>query len=407
MSDYRGRRANTCPDLDSMMDYEPSPRLQRFRDSSMPPCRNRASSGSAVRTRASSHDSLARARMRAESLRAAGYGSYDSLQGGDLDFQFDEDRRQYGDLKVRFGGSSKGDFGGSGGNFGQPQGHFQSGESDYNFVDSSYTRFGLSASTSRILSDSTYNRFISSSGYSKFGRTSSGSRFLNNSSLRRFAKDLNQNSYSQANFSNKGNSSNNNFKRNEDFSSYSGRPSSSRNNSLTSNLSENSSYNSNTASSPGSPEQHSGRLNHNVTSFSKTGTGGTVDCGDTHPSPNLAKIEDNKFFSSNTWSPSRPRGLKKGSDAEEQCDVGDWGVVAKKDDPINEVVREGVEVRAGVQANRRVSDAGYSSLGTLSSVRLGNRVDHGVKLRIVHVWERNVISIPTTIFPSERSLSNT
>ena len=408
MSDYRGRRANTCPDLDSMMDYEPLP-LQRCRDSSMPPCRNRASSGNAVRTRASSHDSLARARMRAESLRAAGYGSYDSLQGGDLDYQFDEERRQYGDLKVRFGGSSKGDFGGSGGNFGQPQGHFQSGESDYNFVDSSYTRFGLSASTSRILSDSTYNRFISSSGYSKFGRTSSGSRLLNNSSLRRFAKDLNQNSYSQANFSTKGNLSNNNFKRNEDFSSYSSRPSSSRNNSLTSNLSGNSSYSSNTASSPGSPEQHSGRINHNVTYFSKTGAGGTVDCGDTHPSPNLAKLEDNKFFSSNTWSPSRPRGLKKGSDAEEQCDVGDWGVVAKKDDPISEVGREGVEVSAGaqLQANRRVSDAGYSSLGTLSSVRLGNRVDHGVKLRIVHVRERNVISIPTTIFPSERGLSNT
>ena len=58
---------------------------------------------------------------------------------------------------------------------------------------------------------------------------------------------------------------------------------------------------------------------------------------------------------------------------EEQSDVGDWGMVAKKDDPINEVGREGVEVRAGVQANRRVSDAGYSSLGTSSSVRLGNR----------------------------------
>ena len=45
--------------------------------------------------------------MRAESLRAAGYGSYDSLQGGDLDYQFNEDRRQYGDLKVRFGGRPK------------------------------------------------------------------------------------------------------------------------------------------------------------------------------------------------------------------------------------------------------------------------------------------------------------
>ena len=155
------------------------------------------------------------------------------------------------------------------------------------------------------MSDSTYNRFISSSGSSKFGRTSSGSRFLNNSSLRRFAKDLNQNSYSQANFSNKGNSSNNNFKRNEDFSSYSSRPSSSRNNSLTSNLSENSSYNSNTASSPGSPEQHSGRFNHNLTSFSNTGTGGTVDCGDTHPtpSPNLVKLEDNNAGSMITTNP--------------------------------------------------------------------------------------------------------
>ena len=364
MANYRGRRANTCPDLDSMMDYETLPRFQRSRVSSVPPSRNRASSGGVVRTRAASYDSLARAKMRAESLRAAGHGSYDSLQGGDLDYPLGEHKGHYGDLKVHFGGSG-GSFGDSGGNF---------CEVDSNFGDSSYTRFGLSASTSRILSDSTYNRFISGSGYSRYGRSSSGSRFLNNSSLRRFsAKDSNQNSYSPANFNYKSNLINSN-KKNEDPTSCSRN---SRNNSLTSSFSESSSYNSNSLTSPGSPEQQakigggSSRFSNGIsstTSLSKTGSG-TVGYMDTLPSPSLAKLVDTKYFSSNTWSPTRPRGQRKGNEGAEER-TGGAGTAAR-----GEIINgegEGVEVTEhGVHGSRRVSDGGYSSLGTLSSVRIG------------------------------------
>ena len=365
---YRGRRANTCPDLDSMMDYETLPRFQRSRVSSVPPSRNRASS--LVRTRAASYDndSLARAKMRAESLRAAGHGSYDSLQGGDLDYQLGEYKGQYGDLKVHFGGS--------GGHFGDSGGHF--GEADSNFGDTSYTRFGLSASTSRILSDSTYNRFISgSSAYSRFGRSSSGSRFLNNSSLRRFsAKDSNQNSFSSANFSYKSNLINGN-KKSEDLTSCSNGQVNARNNSLTSSYSESSGYNSNSLASPGSPEQQaqggggSSRFSNSISSTtsynSRTPGGGTVGYMDTLPSPALAKLVDTKYYSSNTWSPTRPRGQRKGSEGlEERTGEG----VAARDESING--GEEVEVRDhGLHGSRRVSDGGYSSLGTISSVRIG------------------------------------
>ena len=364
---YRGRRANTCPDLDSMMDYETLPRFQRSRVSSVPPSRNRASS--LVRTRAASYDndSLARAKMRAESLRAAGHGSYDSLQGGDLDYQLGEYKGQYGDLKVHFGGS--------GGHFEDSGRHF--GEADSNFGDSSYTRFGLSASTSRILSDSTYNRFISgSSAYSRFGtRSSSGSRFLNNSSLRRFsAKDSNQNSFSSANFNYKSNLTNGN-KKSEDLTSCSHGQVNARNNSLTSSYSESSGYNSNSLASPESPEQQaqvggsSSRFSSisSTTSYRKT-QGGTVGYMDTLPSPALAKLVDTKYYSSNTWSPTRPRGQRKGSEGLEERTGG--GMEVAKDESING--GEGVEVRDhGLHGSRRVSDGGYSSLGTLSSVRIG------------------------------------
>ena len=368
MADYRGRRANTCPDLDSMVDYETLPRFQRSRVSSVPPGRNRASSGGVVRTRAASYDSLARAKMRAESLRAAGHGSYDSLQGGDMEYQLGEYKGQYGDLKVHFGGS--------GGNFGESGGHF--GEADSNFGDSSYTRFGLSASTSRILSDSTYNRFISGSGYSRFGRSSSGSRFLNNSSLRRFsAKDSNQNSFSPANFSYKSNLINSN-KKSEDLPMCSnGGQVNSRNNSLTSSFSESSGYNSNSLTSPGSPEQQggvggSGRFSNGTSStgsYSKIG-GGTVGYMDTLPSPSLAKLSDTNYYSSNTWSPSRPRGQRKGNEGVEERSTGGGTTATIRGENLNGGGGEGAEVRDhGLHGSRRVSDGGYSSLGTLSSVR--------------------------------------
>ena len=364
MADYRGRRANTCPDLDSMVDYETLPRFQRSRVSSVPPGRNRASSGGVVRTRAASYDSLARAKMRAESLRAAGHGSYDSLQGGDMEYQLGEYKGQYGDLKVHFGGS--------GGNFGESGGHF--GEADSNFGDSSYTRFGLSASTSRILSDSTYNRFISGSGYSRFGRSSSGSRFLNNSSLRRFsAKDSNQNSFSPANFSYKSNLINSN-KKSEDLPMCSnGGQVNSRNNSLTSSFSESSGYNSNSLTSPGSPEQQggvggSGRFSNSISStgsYSKT-----VGYMDTLPSPSVAKLSETNYYSSNTWSPSRPRGQRKGNEGVEERTTGGGTSATIRGENLNGGGGEGVEVRDhGLHGSRRVSDGGYSSLGTLSSVR--------------------------------------
>ena len=364
MADYRGRRANTCPDLDSMVDYETLPRFQRSRVSSVPPGRNRASSGGVVRTRAASYDSLARAKMRAESLRAAGHGSYDSLQGGDMEYQLGEYKGQYGDLKVHFGGS--------GGNFGESGGHF--GEADSNFGDSSYTRFGLSASTSRILSDSTYNRFISGSGYSRFGRSSSGSRFLNNSSLRRFsAKDSNQNSFSPANFSYKSNLINSN-KKSEDLPMCSnGGQVNSRNNSLTSSFSESSGYNSNSRTSPGSPEQQggvggSGRFSNSISStgsYSKT-----VGYMDTLPSPSVAKLSETNYYSSNTWSPSRPRGQRKGNEGVEERTTGGGTSATIRGENLNGGGGEGVEVRDhGLHGSRRVSDGGYSSLGTLSSVR--------------------------------------
>ena len=345
------------------MDYETLPQFQRSRVSSVPPNRNRASSGGGdVRTRASSYDSLARAKMRAESLRAAGHGSYDSIHGGDLDYQLGEYKGQYGDLKVHFGGS--------GGNFEDSGGHF--GEADSNFCDSSYTKFGLSASTSRILSDSTYNRFISSSGFSRFGKSSSGSRFLNNSSLRRFsAKDSNYNSFSPANFSYKSNLINGN-KKTEDLTSCSKMQVNVRNHSMTSSYSESSGYNSNGLASPGSPEQQvqagegSSRFANSISStssYSKTPGGGTAGYMD-----GLAKLVDTKFYTSNTWSPSRPRGQRKGS---EELEEKSERVVAASGENLNGG-GEGVDVREhGHPGSRRVSDGGYSSLGTLSSVRIG------------------------------------
>ena len=350
MANYRGRRANTCPDLDSMMDYETLPRFQRSRVSSVPPARDRASCGNEVRMRAESYDSLARAKMRAESLRAAGYGSSDSLQRGDQDYQLGEYKGHYGDLKVHFGGS--------GGNFGDSAGHF--GESDPNFSESSYTRFGLSASTSRILSDSTYNRFISSSSYSRFGRSSNGSRFLNNSSLRRFSKDSNQNSFGPANFNYKSNLMNSN-KKNDNLSNNG--EVNSRNNSS---YSENRSYNSNSLTSPGSPEQQGGgggRFCNGISSVKKTGTVGYVDI---IQSPSVAKLADTNYFSSNTWSPTRPRGQRKELENERQEEGHGEGEGAN----VEKMSREGGEQREdGLHGTRRVSDGGYSSLGTLSSVR--------------------------------------